>query len=172
MVNYGKTKIYKIWSPLGDKIYIGATTKDYLSKRMVEHRSSYNTYNELNKKINTSFLIFDEYGIENCFIELIESKECNSIEEQRQLEAHYIKSLNCVNKKISGRTKKEHYEDNKDEILIKQKQYYEENKNHVALRQNIKTTCVCGSEYRQCTKSRHERTNKHINFINQSILQQ
>lgn len=33
MVNYGKTKIYKIWSPKGDNIYIGSTTKEYLSQR-------------------------------------------------------------------------------------------------------------------------------------------
>ena len=41
-MDYSKTKIYKIWSPLGDKIYVGATTKNYLSERMTAHRHAYN----------------------------------------------------------------------------------------------------------------------------------
>ena len=44
MVNYGNSKIYKIWSPNGDNIYIGSTTKKYLSQRMVEHRCDYNKH--------------------------------------------------------------------------------------------------------------------------------
>ena len=46
MVNYNNSKVYKIWSHAGDKIYIGSTTKDYLSKRMTDHRSAYKLYKE------------------------------------------------------------------------------------------------------------------------------
>jgi hypothetical protein len=46
MVNYGNGKIYKIESHLGDKIYIGSTTKQYLSQRMDKHRSEYRLQND------------------------------------------------------------------------------------------------------------------------------
>ncbi len=41
MVNYENGKIYKIESHLGDKLYIGSTTKQYLSQRMDKHRTDY-----------------------------------------------------------------------------------------------------------------------------------
>ncbi|AIW01906.1 MAG: hypothetical protein ASQ68_gp16 [Yellowstone Lake virophage 6] len=105
--DYSKTKIYKIWSLLGDKIYIGSTTKEYLSQRMTRHRSAYTFYKKLNKGYLTSFILFDEYGIENCFIELLEAKQCNNIDELKQLEGSYIRSLECVNKRIENRNKEE-----------------------------------------------------------------
>lgn len=39
MVNYKDGKIYKIVSSQTAKIYIGSTTKKYLSQRMDDHRS-------------------------------------------------------------------------------------------------------------------------------------
>ena len=38
---YEKAKVYKIWSTHGDKIYVGSTCHEYLSQRMVKHRSAY-----------------------------------------------------------------------------------------------------------------------------------
>ena len=190
MVNYGKTKIYKIWSPLGDKIYIGATTKEYLSQRMDEHRSKYKRYLKLQPQTNcTSVLIFDEYGVENCYIELIEAKECNSKDEQTKIEGKYIREMNCVNKNIPDRSdkeKKEYYEEyykkNKINLVINNKQYYENNKDKIneqckkyridnkeKLKElsSIKCMCICGSMYRISNKKRHENTHKHLNFIQQ-----
>ena len=37
MPDYQQSKIYKIVSPNTDKIYIGSTTKQYLSSRMAHH---------------------------------------------------------------------------------------------------------------------------------------
>ena len=113
MVNYSNTKIYKIWSTQGPHIYIGSTTKEYLSQRMDKHRSNYKSKTALK---TTSKLIFEEYGIENCFIELLEAKDCKDKHELSQLEGHYIRTLDCVNKNIAGRTCKEWYQDNKETI--------------------------------------------------------
>ncbi len=41
MVNYTNSKVYKIWSTLGNNIYVGSTTKQYLSQRMDKHRECY-----------------------------------------------------------------------------------------------------------------------------------
>ena len=70
-MDYAKSKVYKIWSPLGDKIYVGCTTKEYLSQRMTTHRSTYTQWKKGKRSIVTSFNLFEEYGIENCFIELL-----------------------------------------------------------------------------------------------------
>jgi ribosome-interacting GTPase 1 len=72
-----------------------------------------------------SYDLFDKYGIDNCDIILLELVEANSKDELYTTEAHYIKTINCVNKYIPIRTKEELKEirkfydnDNKD-IKIK-----------------------------------------------------
>ena len=134
MVKYENGKIYKIWSPLGDKIYVGSTTKERLCQRMEAHRGDYNKWKnnkEKYKKI-TSFILFDEYGIVNCFIELLEAKNCQCKDELTQLEGKYIRELECVNRIIPGRTREEYgklYRDtNKVVIFEKKKKYRLENK--------------------------------------------
>ena len=116
MVNYANSKVYKIWSTQGDKIYVGSTTKQYLSQRMDSHRSKYKSYKENKYHFISSFLIFEEYELDNCYIELLEAKECRSKDELIQLEGKFIRELNCVNKRVEGRTKQEYYQDNKGSI--------------------------------------------------------
>jgi hypothetical protein len=129
MVNYQNTKIYKIESHLGDKIYIGSTTKEYLSQRMVTHKSGYRRWkNGVTKAITMSYLVFDEYGIDNCSIVLLESFPCNSKDEAHSKEAHYIKTLDCVNKNIPNRTKKEWRDEHKEVQKAHNSKYYESNK--------------------------------------------
>ena len=123
---YEKAKIYKIWSTQGDKIYVGSTCKEYLSQRMVAHRCSYNQWKSKSIKYTSSFILFDEYGTENCMIEQLEAKNCNSKDELRQLEGQYIRNLDCVNKIISGRTSRQYFEENKEKIHRYQEQYRKE----------------------------------------------
>jgi hypothetical protein len=125
MPDYQQGKIYKIYSHSNpDKIYIGSTCLR-LCDRMRTHRYSY--YNN-QTKIATSHLIFEEFGVENCLIELLENYPCNSKDELNAREGHYIRTLNCVNKNITGRTRKEYNEDNKEKILEYKKEYYEKNR--------------------------------------------
>ena len=130
-INYANTKIYKIYSTLGDKIYIGATTKQYLSQRIAKHRSSYKGWKRGKECHTRSYILFEEYGIENCIIELLEAKECTDINEQAKLEGEYIQALKCVNNNVPGRKHKEsdkaYYEKNKE----KKKAYYEKNKERI-----------------------------------------
>jgi hypothetical protein len=180
MVNYTNSKVYKIWSPQGNNIYIGSTTKQYLSQRMDSHRSKYKSYKENKYHFITSFLIFEEYELDNCYIELLEAKECRSKDELIQLEGKFIRELNCVNKRVEGRTKQEyyqdnkdsiqqykkgHYTDNKDKIIEKVKEYYESNKVKVLERQNKKYDCICGKTYSYANKLYHLKTIKHCQHI-------
>ena len=65
MNRYEKGQIYKIVSPDFEKCYISSTCEK-LSMRMVRHRHQYNSHNKGKHGRNTSFDIFDEYGIDNC----------------------------------------------------------------------------------------------------------
>jgi len=228
MTNYNNGKIYKIESSLGNMVYYGSTTKQYLSQRMTTHRSDYNKWLNGKHGLVMAFKLFEEYGIENCKIILVENCPCESKDELSSKEAYYIRNFECVNKNVPGRTGKQYREDNKDKIAeytkeyrevnkdkIKEyrevnkdkiKEYYEDNKNkileyakeyrevnkdkmkqyrednkdkiaeyakeyrevnkeRISERDKIKHTCICGSCIRKSDKSKHERTKKHIKFL-------
>ena len=131
MVNYSNGKIYKI-ECLKDgctDIYIGSTTKEYLSQRMDTHRSDYNRHKKgIRKNRATSYDIFDKYGIENCTITLLELVNAQNKDELLSRESHYIKTLDCVNKRIPKQTREEYINTNKEKIKQCQKSKYEKYK--------------------------------------------
>ena len=108
MVNYGNGKIYKIESITGEGLpYIGSTTKQYLSQRMQGHRDGYYRWKAGKAQQCRSYKLFDEYGMENCVITLIELFECNSKDELRAREGYHQRLMECVNCRIEKRTKQE-----------------------------------------------------------------
>lgn len=130
MVNYGEGKIYKLWSPSTDKIYVGSTTKKYLSQRLSEHIQSLREYvSGKTTRWTTSFEILIRY--DDVHIELLENYPCKTKDELRRKEGEYIRKLECVNRCIAGRTPKERYQDDKERILQRFKGYYEENKEKI-----------------------------------------
>ena len=175
-VNYDLSKVYKIYSHHGDKIYIGSTTKEFLSQRMTKHRSDYKCWKSGKRAFISSYKLFDEYGVENCFIELLEAKPCTNRDELLKLEGEYIKKMNCVNKCMRGRTKKEYYEDNKEKakqyykdnqeaISEQTKQYYIDNATKIKLRKSESHLCECGTNYTYAHKARHLRSLKHQHYL-------
>ena len=189
MVNYSNGKIYKIQKIGGNaEIYIGSTTKQYLSQRMEKHRSDYKRFKsgKIIKNIS-SFEIFDKYGDENCEIVLIESVQCDTKDELLQHERRHIEANECVNKVIPIRTKdekiemgKQYYEDNKEVLreknkvyretnkeVIKEigKQYRDANKDKIKAHKTEKCICECGSEFQHDHKARHLRSKIHQNFL-------
>jgi hypothetical protein len=177
MVNYQNGKIYKIESNLGDKIYIGSTTKNYLSQRIDSHRSQYKQWKSNKRGLTTSFLLFEEYGLENCKIILLEAFPCSSKDELIARESHYIKTIDCVNKVIPDRTKQEYYETNKDNF----KEYYQINKDNIKKRTDKnkeklfeKIICECGGHFIYKHKSTHLKTKIHLKYLEvkeQSLMQ-
>ena len=129
MSKYQSSKIYKITDIGYNKCYIGSTYES-LAKRMVRHRSAYNDYLSGKSAKIRSYCLFDEYGIANCKIELIEHFPCNTKDELRKREGYYIKETDCVNKQIAGRTKEEYREDFKDYLTDKIKEWNEINKDY------------------------------------------
>jgi hypothetical protein len=127
MVNYSNGKVYKIESHLGDKIYIGSTTKEHLCQRMDTQRHNYDSWKRGTIGLTASYLIFDEYGVKNCQIVLLESYPCNSKDELESRKAFYIKSMECINKAIPNRTK----EEIKEQVKNYDKKYRENNKEKI-----------------------------------------
>ena len=119
MPNYQNGKIYKLWSPQGDDIYIGSTTLS-LSRRKVQHVFEFKKGKGISSK-----LLFEKYN--DVRIELLEECPCENKEQLVRKEGEYIRNNICVNKIIAGRTGKEYYEDNKEKII----EYNEKNKDKI-----------------------------------------
>jgi len=140
--DYSKGKIYCIRSHKTDLIYIGSTCQS-LSKRLNKHKTAYNYYLKTGRSTEYSYKI---YEVDDApYIELIVNYPCSCLDELRREEGKFIRSIDCVNKVVPGRTKKEYIEDNKDKIKEYQKEYREQNKEKI-----IKNT----KEYREKNKEK------------------
>ena len=180
-MDYQKGKIYKIESHLGPKIYIGSTTKQYLSQRMEKHRSGYNRWKQEKSSNVTAYKLFEEYGIDNCQIVLLELYPCNSKDELNAKESNFIRTLECVNKVIPDRTMQEYRDDNKEKIKDDNKIYYQKNKIEIIEKvklyrqeniekinshRNQQITCECGCSFQLKNKARHLQSKKHLSTKN------
>ena len=109
-------KIYKIESVLGDKIYIGSTSKLKLIRRLQQHISDYKIWlKNKNKSITRSYKLFEEYGADTCFITLLEKLECKDKKERYTRESDWIRALDCVNNNIPDRNNKQYHIDHKEQ---------------------------------------------------------
>jgi hypothetical protein len=115
MPDYSKSKIYRIVSPNTPLVYIGSTIQ-LLSKRMGSHT----------KGNSTSSKVIIDYG--GACIELIEEFPCENKEQLRKREGEIIKSNECINKSIAGRSRAEWYLDNKERLSEKGKKYLQEHR--------------------------------------------
>ena len=163
-MNYQQTKIYRIESHLGNKIYIGSTTKKYLSDRMGLHRAQYDLWKRTKHGRCTAFGLFDEYGIENCKMVLIESCPCNSKDEKNAKEAQYIRQLDCVNKNIPGRTGQEYYHENKERLNEQHKKWKVKNDEKIKSERLTAHECECGGRYKLQHKAQHKKTLLHVAY--------
>jgi hypothetical protein len=149
MPDYKNGKIYKIWSPQGDDIYIGSTIQP-LYARLYAHKEKMNTCN--------SKILFEKY--DDVRIELLECCPCDNKEQLNKKEGEYIRKLDCVNRRIAGRTIKEWHEDNK-EHKKQTKEYRKNNKEKIKEWKKKRITCECGRTTTFGNKAQHEKTKVH-----------
>ena len=150
MCNYQNSKIYKLWSPEGDDIYIGSTTVS-LSRRKAKHKT----------QNNTSKILFEKYT--DVRIELLEECPCDNKEQLLKKEGEYIRNNNCVNKRVAGRTNKEYREDNKEHLKEYYKQYREDNKEYIKEQKK---------EYREDNKERIKEHHKEYRENNKEKIKE
>lgn len=72
--------------------------------------------------------MFETHGVENCKIELVEDFPCSSKNELERREGDIIKTTECINKVIAGRTSEQYRIDNKEHLKEKFKRFYAENR--------------------------------------------
>ena len=171
MPNYQNGKIYCIRSHQTDDIYIGSTTQK-LCVRMAGHRKDYKRF--INNKTHY-YTSFDLCKYDDAYIELLEEYKCNNKEELEKREGEIIRSMDCINKLVVGRTKqeydKEYYKINKKKLKEYQKTYKLNPENMKKIKEckkeynKIKITCCCGSIILKCQKLRHEKSQKHIKLM-------
>ena len=123
MPDYKQGKIYKLWSPQSEEIYIGSTTQS-LAKRKSQHKGQHKGMKDCCSK-----LLFEKY--DDVRIELLECCPCDNKEELAKREGEFIRNNNCINRCIAGRTQKEYYEENKEKILEQKKEYKQNNKEKI-----------------------------------------
>ena len=58
-----------------------------------------------------------------------------------------------------------YYKNHKDYFEKKRKEYYEKNKDKIKEKNSKQIICGCGSVILQKSKARHEKTEKHLNFL-------
>lgn len=117
MPDYSKGKIYKIVCNETGLVYIGSTTQN-LNTRISDHKKDYNAW--LDGKINWQCTSFAIIQFDNYYIELIEDYPCENKTELEMREGYWQKQIDCVNKFIAGRTRKEY------DKLYRQKSSYKE----------------------------------------------
>ncbi len=186
MPDYQNAKIYKLVNDTLGLTYYGSTTKK-LSVRKGQHKY------QSTRKNTTSKLLFQGEG--KVDIVLVEKFPCNDKEELNMRERFYIENNECVNKNVPGRTGKEYYENNKEQICEQNKEYHQKNKEQICERKKDyyqnnkeqiieqmkeyyqankdkiqqKINCECGGRYIFKNKKRHLETKKHKNFISDSV---
>eukprot|EP01050_Picozoa_sp_SAG11_P040609 SAG11_NODE_17752_length_509_cov_372.278049_1_plen_102_part_01 len=102
MVNYNNGKIYKIVCNITGLVYVGSTTKKYLSSRLAEHRSHYKAYISNKYHHVSAFKIIETGDYDIILLELV---NCNTKDELHKRERYYIEKLDCVNQKMPYRSK-------------------------------------------------------------------
>lgn len=135
VIDYSNTIIYKLCckDPTIKDIYIGHTTN--FVKRKQQHKNYCNAINDKHYNYNVYQFIREHGNWDNWSMIEICSINCVDKRDAEKQERHYIETLMAtLNKNIPIRTKQEYYEDNKEEISLKNKKYREEHKEEISLK--------------------------------------
>ena len=117
MRRYANGKIYKIVNDVDDQIFVGSTCKQRLCQRMAMHRADFCRFLEDDSRDFEIKLYFHilEIGQDHFRIELIENYACETKEQLRAREGHWLSLLHpSLNIKITGITLEEYRLENVD----------------------------------------------------------
>lgn len=140
--------IYRIAA--GDYTYIGST-KDF-KQRKIRHKSNCSNINDTHYNCKVYQMIREVGGWDKCEITPIEEYECES-----QLQAHIREEYWRRLYKPQLNSNRAHITE--DERKERDKEYY--------LTPNI---CECGGRYTNTHKPRHEKTQKHLNYLAKNLI--
>ena len=195
MPDYTKTIIYKLINyDYPELVYVGSTTN--FTKRKQHHKSSCNNEKNLNHNLKVYTNIRENDGWENWNMIKICDYPCNNRREAEKEEDRYMilmkSNLHMRRPFQTPETKKEYFDSRKDikkeydkvrraekadEIKAKKREAYHRDKGKYKERtkerylrdreKNIQIiTCDCGTSLQICRKSSHEKTKKHLKYLN------
>lgn len=188
LIDYSKTTIYRIIckNPEIKDCYVGSTTDFKSRKRRHKYDCNYETCKCYN--LNIYVFIRNNGNWDNWDMLEIEKYKATDKADKLKRERYWLEFYNAtLNSNIPSRDHKEYkkewynnnkeriitkvqdnYNQNKEQILEYHKKYYEENIEEIKLKNKEQITCKCGSIFRKSNKSSHEKTNKHIKYIEQN----
>jgi group I intron endonuclease len=181
LVKYGNSVIYKIFCKDESitECYVGSTTD--LNKRIGRHKSNCNIKTSTCYNIRLYKYIRDHGNFDNWNFEILEDYPCRNKESLVKRERYWFEKLGTTlnscypernekewkqtNKKRISEVGKQYYQKNKEQIREKDKKYREKNKEKISNQRKEKVECPCGSVVRKSTLRRHERSQKHQNYL-------
>lgn len=152
-------------------VYVGSTVN--FIRRKYEHKRNCNvaTSNRHNFKVYQT--IRANGGWNNWTMVKIEEYNCFEKIDALARERYWYEQLKAtMNTTYPGRDRKEHYENNKEQIVEyykthkeriaeKHKEYREKHKERITEKFN----CDCGGKFTYCHRARHLRTKLHCSFL-------
>ena len=157
MTNYKNGRIYKILNTIDDNVYVGSTTEAFC-KIMWKHKWDFKNNRFITRPL---YVKAKEYGFENFYIELIENHPCECKEELVAREGYWIRQIGTLNAIVAGRTTKQYYDDNKQQIQTTRNEYYYANREE-ELRK--------GKEWRDSNKDKKRQLDKLYSENNQDNI--
>ena len=186
-VDYSNTHFYKIVCKDLNVLpfYIGHSTT--LTKRTWSHKHNCKTTSEKDFNLPVYKFIRDNHGWDNWSVVLIEKGSFQNVFEARKRERELIEELKpslnthlpldhndmkqykhdwCLkNRERLCQNKKQYYQENKEKILNNCKKHYQTNITERRKMRNVSYVCNCGCSYSYSNKRRHERTQKHQEYL-------
>jgi len=144
--------VYKLFNPDCTEFYIGSTNDMKRRKRDHKHNCTNENSRDYNYKVYQ--YIRSNGGYSSWKYQILEhiTTSINKYE-LHDLERKAIHDMKpSLNVSVPNRSKNEYME-----------KYREDNKQRI----NEKNTCTCGGRYTTVNKTRHEKSKKHQNYINQ-----
>jgi hypothetical protein len=166
-ISYSKTIFYKIvCNDLNiTECYVGHTT-NFIKRKYNHHRSC------INDKVhnhNQPIYIFirNNGGWDNWTMIMIDEISCENSLQACKIERKFIEDLKAsLNIRIPSKTKKELYEEKKEERLDYAKNYREQHKEKIFKQSQKQIYCdCCKIDMRYSDRARHNKSSKHIKNI-------
>ena len=192
MVKYNESIIYKICCNDVNvtEIYVGSTTS--FRVRKCAHKSRYNNGGDFyvyqfirsnNGWDNWSMIEIERYNatdkqdlhkrerywIEELKASLNKYRAYVTIDEKKESLKEYSKEYYQEHKEQIKGFRQVYIQNNKEQIKGYQQVYRQNNKEQIAKHRSEKITCICGSMFTKYKKKRHERSIKHIKYIEDYI---
>jgi len=186
MPDYQKGQIYTIRYRLDDSLlYVGSTTQP-LHKRWSEYKRHYDNLNSSSYTMLICQKMRETNDVQNWYIELYEKFPCNDKTELSKREGEIQRELKPnLNVRIENRTRKEYREEHKEKIALMKREWEKQNPEKVkaSKERNIEkkreydrknggiiVICECGCSSRKDSLSKHKKTIKHQNLMENKLL--